>query len=80
MLHMIKIRFPNYKGPVILIATKTAEGAEMYSYKGQVLTCGAGAVIMEETGQVTTSIDLLVNGAKRLVAKFSQRGASGSTR
>ena len=46
----------------------------MNSNKSQIMTCGACSVIMDEDGQMTTSIDTLVGGAKRLVSKFSRRG------
>ena len=45
----------------------------MNSNKSQIMTCGACSVIMDEDGQMTTSIDTLVGGAKRLVSKFTRR-------
>ena len=37
--------------------------------KHQVMACGACAVVVDEQGEVTTSIDNLVNGVKRLFGK-----------
>ena len=45
----------------------------MSTKKTQVMTCGACAVIVNEGGQTTTSIDTLVNGVKHLASKFSRR-------
>ena len=45
----------------------------MSTKKTQVMTCGACAVIVNENGQATTSIDALVNGVKHLASKFSRR-------
>ena len=45
----------------------------MKSGKNQVMTCGACAVIVDESGQTVTSIDSLVNGMKRLASRFGRR-------
>ena len=38
------------------------------SSKSQVMSCGACAVVMNEDGETSTSIDMLVNGVKRFFA------------
>ena len=43
--------------------------------KHQVMTCGACAVFVDEQGEVTTSIDHMVSGVKRLFGKNGRRGA-----
>ena len=48
----------------------------MNSSKTQVMTCGACAVSMDENGQMTTSIDMLVDGVKRFASKFNRRSSS----
>ena len=45
----------------------------MKNGKNQVMSCGACAIIVGESGQTTTSIDSLVNGVKRFTSKFSRR-------
>lgn len=45
----------------------------------QVITCGACAVTMNESGEMITSIDLMVKGAKRLFSKTGRRNASSRT-
>ena len=47
--------------------------------KTQVMTCGACAVVMDENGQTTTSIDLIVNDVKRIASLFNRRGSSRRT-
>ena len=49
------------------------------SSKGQVLTCGACAVIVDESGEMTTSIDSMVNGVKRLFGRSGRRGIARHT-
>ena len=44
--------------------------------KSQVMTCGACAVVMDENGQMTTSIDLIVNDVKRVASWFGRRSSS----
>ena len=44
--------------------------------KTQVMACGACAVVMNENGQVTTSVDMLVSGVKNIASKFSRQGSS----
>ncbi|MBO4365208.1 MAG: hypothetical protein J5804_02815 [Eggerthellaceae bacterium] len=43
--------------------------------KTQVLTCGACAVIVSENGQMTTSVDMLVNGAKHIASMFGRQNS-----
>ena len=45
----------------------------MKNGKNQVMSCGACAIIVGESGQTTTSIDSLVNGVKRFKSKLSRR-------
>ena len=40
-----------------------------------VIACGACAVVLDENGEMTTSIDHLMNGVKHLVAKRSNRSS-----
>ena len=44
--------------------------------KHQVMTCGACAVVVDEYGETTTSIDHMVNGVKRLFARDGRRNAT----
>ena len=50
-------------------------GPEMSRTKsnGNVLVCGACAVTMSENSESTTSIDLLVNGVKKLFSRKNGR-------
>lgn len=41
--------------------------------KVHVMTCGASAVVIDENGTVTTSVDTLVNGVKKLFTKNARR-------
>lgn len=41
----------------------------MRNSKSQVMSCGACAVVMNEDGEMTTSIDALVNGIKRAFSR-----------
>ena len=43
--------------------------------KHQVMACGACAVIIDEQGEMTTSVDSLVNGIKRLFGKGGRSNA-----
>ena len=52
---------------------KSGKNQVMTCGKNQVMTCGACAVIVDGSGQTTTSIDSLVNGMKRLASRFSRR-------
>ena len=38
----------------------------------RVMTCGACAISIDANGEATTSIDVLVNGVKRLFAKANR--------
>lgn len=42
----------------------------------QVIACGACAVIVEETGETTTSVDMLIGGIKHLFAKTKRQETS----
>ena len=43
----------------------------------QVIACGASAVIVDENGNTTASVDMLINAIKRLFSKSARReGAS----
>ena len=53
-----------------------ARGVVMNSNKNHVLTCGACAVVVDENGNTTTSIDMLAGGVKRIISKFNRHGAS----
>jgi hypothetical protein len=48
----------------------------MNGSKNQVMTCGACAVMMNEDGQTTTSIDALVSGVKHIASRFSRNGST----
>ena len=43
--------------------------------KHQVMTCGACAVVVDEYGETTTSIDHMVNGVTRPFARDGRRSA-----
>lgn len=75
IINMTKIRFSDYVKPAILTPTKRElrKGSAMKNGKNQVMTCGACAIIVGESGQTTTSIDSLVNGVKRFTSKLSRR-------
>lgn len=49
------------------------------SKRTQVMTCGACAVVVDENGQMTTSIDMIVNDVKRIASWFNRRTASRRT-
>lgn len=52
---------------------------KMNNNKYQFMSCGASAVIVDENGQMTTSVDTLVNGVKRLFGKRSRRSMADVT-
>ncbi len=74
---MIKIRYSDYVQCAILASMKErmARGVVM-SNKNHVLTCGACAVVVDENGNTTTSIDLLASGVKRIISKINRHEAS----
>ena len=46
------------------------------SKNGNVIACGACAVVIDEIGETTTSIDQLMNGVKHLFSRRTNRGYS----
>lgn len=48
----------------------------MNSNKNQVMTCGACTVVVDENGQMTTSVGMLVGGMKRLGSMLGRRSSS----
>lgn len=51
----------------------------MRNSKTQVMCCGACAVRMDENGQTITSIDMLADGVRNLLAKVSGHHAANAT-
>ena len=51
----------------------------MTNGKTEFLACGACAIIVDEDGQMTTSVDLLVNGVKRLIGRARRTTARRTT-
>ena len=81
MINMIKIRFSERKCYAMLAHEhrderpnrKRTEGKMVKKNKVHVMTCGASAVIVDEDGMATTSVDMLVNGVKKLLSRNGRR-------
>ena len=79
MINMIKIRFSYCKAHVILRPEKNDERGRIMKSNHQVMACGACAFVVDESGEMTTSIDHFIKSVKRLFVRSESVKSAEST-